>query len=419
LGLNLKLRDDVTFHDGTPFDADAVKINLERTLAATESPVRGFLANVSGVTVNGPYDVTIDMTAADAALPTVLAHRPGLMISPTAIADGVDISQNDAGSGPYTLTEVAIGDHAVYERNDDYWQEGEAGTKRLEITGLADGQGRVNGVISGQFDMAYLTPSQLEQAEAAGLEIVAQDTTWYIQLFQNRAHANLDNLQVRQAVAHAIDREAICTVIYVNQCGPTSSILPPDFWAQDPTITPDYFDYDPAKATQLLTDSGFVGQEIRIAFPAGADPYPQFGELLQDQLNTVGFNVTLVPADINTLGDVYQVAQSVDMLLAGGGQQADPALMLANQFTSTAAQNPGKMVPEGLDELVARARAAVDPEERTEIMHDVTRIIAEQVIDLPLVAPKVMFAINADRVASYTPTDLGAYLAPRGITVHP
>ena len=91
--------------------------------------------------------------------------------------------------------------------------------------------------------------------------------------------------------------------------------------------------------------------------------------------------------------------------------------MLANRFSSTAARNPGKMVPEGLDELVAQARAAVDVDERTEIMHGVTRTIAEEVIDLPLVAPKVMFAINADHVASYTPTELGAYLAPRGITV--
>ena len=92
LGLDLTLRDDVTFHDGTPFDAEAVKVNIERTLAATESPVRGFLANVSGVTVNGPDDVTINLTAPDAALPTVLAHRPGLMISPTALANGTDIS---------------------------------------------------------------------------------------------------------------------------------------------------------------------------------------------------------------------------------------------------------------------------------------------------------------------------------------
>ena len=146
-----------------------------------------------------------------------------------------------------------------YERNDDYWQDGEAGTKRLEITGLADGQARVNGVISDQFDMAYLTPSQLDQAESSGLEIVAQDTTWYIQLFQNRAHANLDNLQVRQAVAHAIDREAICTVIYVDQCEPTSSILPPDFWARTRRITPDYLRLRPREGGAAAHGLGVRG----------------------------------------------------------------------------------------------------------------------------------------------------------------
>ena len=232
LGLNLKLRDDVTFHDGTPFNADAVKANIERSLAATESPVRSFLANVSGVTVNGPYDVTLNLTAPDAALPVVLTDRPGMMISPKAIADGVDIAQNDAGSGPYQATSVAIGDHVVYERVDDYWRDGDAGTKTMEIWGVNDGQARVNGVASGQFDMAYLTPAQLDQANSSGLDVIAQPTTWYIQLFQNRAKSNLDNLQVRQAVAHAIDREAVCKVIYFDQCEPRSSIFPAGYWAQ-------------------------------------------------------------------------------------------------------------------------------------------------------------------------------------------
>ena len=126
-----------------------------------------------------------------------------------------------------------------------------------------------------------------------------------------------------------------------------------------------------------------------------------------------------MPADINTLRDVYVVQQSADMLLAGGGQQADPALMLASQFTSTAVQNPSKMVPEGMDELVAQARSTLDPDERATVMQEITRTIAEQVIDLPLVAPNVMFAADPDRVASYTPTQLGAYFAPWGITVLP
>jgi peptide/nickel transport system substrate-binding protein len=277
----------------------------------------------------------------------------------------------------------------------------------------------VNGVASGQFDMAYLTPAQLDQANSSGLDVIAQPTTWYIQLFQNRAKSNLDNLQVRQAIAHAIDREAVCKVIYFDQCEPRSSIFPAGYWANDDSITPDYFDYDPDKATQLLKGSGHAGQTISIAFPAGSDPYPQFAELLQAQLNAVGFDVTLVPADINTLRDVYVVQQSADMLLAGGGQQADPALMLASQFTSTAVQNPSGMVPEGMDELVATARSTLDPDERATVMHEITRTIAEEVIDLPLVAPNVMFAADPDRVASYTPTQLGAYFAPRGITVLP
>jgi ABC-type transport system substrate-binding protein len=418
LGLNLKLRDDVVFHDGSRFDGETVKVNIERQLAANESPIRSFLANVTGVTVNSPYDVTINLSEPDASLPVVLAHRPGLMISPKAIAEGANLDETDGGSGPYRMASAAIGDRVTYERFDDYWGE-PAGTKGLQIFGVNDGQARVNGVISGEFDMAYLTPSQLQQATNGGLDVVAQDTTWYIQLFQNRAHSNLDDLRVRRAVAHAIDRTAICAVIYAGECEPTSSILPQGYWAQDPSITPDYFRFDPDLARELLQDSGHVGQTISIAFPAASDPYPQFAELLQAQLNDVGFDVSVVPADINSLGDVYQVKQSVDMLLAGGGQHADPALMLANQFTSTATQNPSKMVPQGLDELVAEARAAVDPDDRRKVMHEVTRLIAEEVVDLPLVAPKVLFAIHPDRIASYTPTRLGAYLSPRSVTVHP
>jgi len=100
LSLTLTLRDDVTFHDGTPFAADAVKANLARVLATTDSPVRSQAKTIASVTVQSPTSVVIALTGPDASLPAVFADRVGAMVSPPALTSGVAPSSGTPGTPP-------------------------------------------------------------------------------------------------------------------------------------------------------------------------------------------------------------------------------------------------------------------------------------------------------------------------------
>lgn len=416
--LDLTFRDDVNFHDGSKFDAQAFKVNIDRLLAKQDSPVASMFQAVEAVEVTGDYTARLRLSSIDASLPAVLGDRGGAMVSPKALANGVDITSQDAGSGPYRLVEYRNGDRAVYEKFDGYWEDGAAGADRLEIQSVSDGQARLNGAMSKKYDITYLTPSQFEAAQAAGLDVEQKTGLWFINIFTNRQRSELGNLKARQAIAHAIDRDSICTAVYFDRCTPTSSIFPTDFWGGSPEVGPDYYDHNPDLAKQLLAEAGLPnGFEFTMLFAAGADPYPQFAEMMQSQLTEVGITMKLQPVDINQLSPMYFFEKNADAMLGGGGQIADPGQSLQKEFESGSTLNASGDAPGGLDEVIAQLRAATDPAERQKLSAQATQIVAEQVLNVPLVRPEVLFAVNSNTVSDYEPSYVGAYAPTRGVTL--
>ncbi|WP_448628212.1 ABC transporter substrate-binding protein [Geodermatophilus sp. URMC 64] len=413
--LTLTLRDDVTFHDGTKFDADAVKVNIERVLNTADSPVRSQLRTVQSVTVQDPTTAVIQLSSPDASLLGILADRPGAMVSPKAIADGVDLNTEDAGSGPYRLTSFAQGDEASYERYDDYWDKAAAPSKTLVIKSVNDGQARLNGATARTFDIAYLTPTQFQAADKAGLQTASQETLWYIQLAFNVRGALADQ-NVRLAIAHAIDRQTICKTIYFGQASPTSSMFPSWYWAADPDIPADYYPYDPAKAKKFLGDSGLSDVSFEMIFAAGSDPYPQFAEILQAQMKDVGITMNPRAVDINQLASEFAGGKT-DCLIGGGGQMADPSLVFETYFAPNAFFNPAKTQAPDLADAISRVRTTTDRDARLQVINEASQMVADRALCVPILAPKVLFAYNGQRVATYRPAPLGAIMPTRGVGV--
>ena len=139
--LVLQLQDGVTFHDGTPFDAEAVKYNLERGLTLETSTEKADLAMIESVEATGPLEVTIHMNRPDASLLLILADRPGMMVSPTAAeASGADFGRNPVGTGPFKFVEWLTGDRLVVEKNPDYWQDGKPYLDKITFRYISDVQ---------------------------------------------------------------------------------------------------------------------------------------------------------------------------------------------------------------------------------------------------------------------------------------
>jgi peptide/nickel transport system substrate-binding protein len=157
--LVLELRDDVTFTDGTPFNAEAVKANLERAKTLETSTLKGQLARVESIEAVDEFTVRLNLNGPGGDLPNLFTDRLGSMISPAAF-DNPDLDQNPVGSGMATLVEYVPGQVSRYDRNEEYWDPDAAKAAHYEILVQTSATTRFNMLQTGQAELTYLDPSQ-------------------------------------------------------------------------------------------------------------------------------------------------------------------------------------------------------------------------------------------------------------------
>jgi peptide/nickel transport system substrate-binding protein len=294
--LTMTLRDDVTFTDGTKFDADVAAQNLLRFKTGT-SPQASAMALVSEVTAEDPTTLRITLSQPDPALLLSLAQNPGAMASPASF-DAEDAQTNPVGSGPYVLDteQTVVGSTYVFERNQDYWAPEDQHYQTLTINVLDNAQTQVNAIQGGQVDLLNLVDaSSMEQVEAAGFVAYPSENNWQgLFLFDRQGQLNpaLGDVRVRQAIAHAIDRDAMLEAVAGGRGTVTGQIFNPDNPAYDESLD-DQYPYDPDRAKELLDEAGYAdGFTLQM-------PLVQLGttavyDLTQQYLEEVGITVEFV-----------------------------------------------------------------------------------------------------------------------------
>ena len=260
--LTLTLRDDATFQDGTPIDAESVKANLERAKTLADGTVASFLANVSAIEAVDDTTVTLTITEGGADLPAILATNVGMIVNPKAFTDGRDLvlAPGDAGSGPYQVVEFVPNERAVFERVDGHWDPDAGKVKRIEMGFIPRGSSRVDGLRAGQLDLIQVTGVDqqvglplVESGEFGGFQVTV--STGH-QLMFNVAMGDLGTPELRQAIAQAIDKQAIADQFLEGNCIVTTTLLPEDHWAAPGAEEP--YPYDPEAAQALLAELGAV-----------------------------------------------------------------------------------------------------------------------------------------------------------------
>jgi peptide/nickel transport system substrate-binding protein len=257
--LTLQLRDDVTFTDGTPFDADAVVTNIEHFMAGTGS-ARYSADAISGVEATDTHEVQITLSVADPVLTRSLSLALGAMASPDALA-GTDIALEPVGSGPYVLVadESAKGTEYVFERNEDYWNPDEFPFDEVVIKVLSDVNARLNALISGQIDAGRLSIPLAEQAESQGLTVYNNPVDWVGLILLDRDGTQvpaLADVRVRQAINMVFEREAMLASLANGQGSVTQQIVGQASSAYDESLNETY-DYDIEGARALMAEAGY------------------------------------------------------------------------------------------------------------------------------------------------------------------
>lgn len=267
LTYKIPLRQGVTFHDGTPFNAKAMAFSLKRFSENGGKPSALLSSTMDSVEATGEYELTIKLKNPFAPFPAVLAF-PGLCaVSPQAyeIGQGKFKPNDFVGTGPYKL--VSFKPNLVkIDRFEDYWGE-KPPNQGIDFQFLSSPANLYNSFTTGAIDIAYrdLDADQIlslkNEAQAKGYQVLEKPSTRLDYIVFNVQQKPLDQIEVRQAIATFVDRPLIINRVYRGEAEPAYSVIPNTFTTSQPVFQEPYGDGNVEKAKELLKKAGFSAQK--------------------------------------------------------------------------------------------------------------------------------------------------------------
>jgi ABC-type dipeptide transport system, periplasmic component len=388
------LREGVSFHDGTPFNAEAVKFNFDRMLDESHPfastgpfPLAFFFSSVESVEAVDELTVRFTLNEPFAPFMSNLASPTGLIVSPAAVeASGADYGRNPVGTGPFKFEEWQSNTRVVVSRNDAYW-DGPPALEAVIFRPITDANTRVAEMLSGGIDVLLETPPDNvgQFRDDPGFQVVEAvgPHVWYVML--NAKEGPFADVRVRQAVNYAVNKESLVNDVLQGTAEVSAGPIPPAFnWAYNEDVEP--YPYDPERARELLAEAGAEGASLTFLVTEGGsgmlDPVPM-GTAIQADLAAVGLDVEIQTYEWNTF------LSEVNPGLEGKADMAEMAWMTSDPdtlpfltlrtaawpdqggFNSSYYSNPE------VDALLDQARVSTDPDERAELYKQVQAITHE------------------------------------------
>lgn len=416
--LVLELREDVTFSDGTPFNAEAVKINLDRA-QGPDSRIAIEIAQLTEVEVIDEYTVKLRTEDGAGALLGALSQRPGMMASPTAIAEG-NLAMTPTGTGPYTVTEFVSGDSVDYEKREGYWDPDSQRVATMTVKLITDDQTRLNALQSGELDATIVRPVQAISADNAGMTVISRPSVIFLYLLINSSMEPFDDPLVREALNFAVDRVDIGEGLFEGLCDPQIQPWPSTSiaWSDEIGDGLDIWPHDPEKAKELLAEAGYPDGGITMsAVTTNVTFVMQLSEILQAQLGEVGITVTIEPVPTPQVVEAFSVNKTVAANINPYSGSSDPHGIASRHFIAGSVYDVGEPVHPSIIELATEASTPLDPAERTPIYHEMMQAMIDHPTHLlPLCAQHISVAVNPEKVSGISVYSAG-FMDLRGVAV--
>lgn len=418
LTYTFQLRQGVTFHDGTPFNAEAVKFNFERMLDETHPfhntgpfPLSFFFSSVEEVTAIDDHTVEFRLSEPFAPFLSNLAYPTGLIVSPAAVEQqGADFGRNPVGTGAFRFAEWQSNQRVVVTGNPDYW-DGAPTLEAVVFRPITDANTRVAEMLSGGLDIMVEVPpdsiAQFREAPDFTVHEQAGPHVWYVML--NMKEGPFQDVAVRQAANLAVNKEALVNDVLQGAAEVSAGPVPPAFaWAYNEEVAP--YPYDPDRARALLEEAGYDGEEVVFYVTEGGsgmlDPVAM-GTAIQADLAAVGMNVRIETYEWNTyLGQVNPglegKAHMAEMAWMTNDPDTLPFLTLRSAaFPEEGGFNSGYYSNPDVDEMLDQARMVTDQQERAALYQDVQAIVHD---DAPwiFVANWVQGAVTTANVENFS-----------------
>ncbi|MBW1711758.1 MAG: hypothetical protein JRJ59_01235 [Deltaproteobacteria bacterium] len=388
------LRQGVKFHDGTPFNAEAVKFNIERMLNQKMLMSREYQLFLAGAEVVDEYTVRLNCRLAVAPFLDMIEQSYLAMVSPAAVAKyGKEVVKNPVGTGPYRFKQWTPGQKVVLEANPDYWG-GRPKMDSLEFVFVPDDMARANMLQTGEVDVAYNPPIPMLDKLAAdkNLEVFSYPTAELLLMSLNNQVLPTKEVKVRQAIKLAIDRRGIVKSILKGNAEVCTSPVSVFSWGHKAV---DPVKFDPQKAAALLEAAGWVdtnqdgvrekdGQNLALTIraPSGRNPMDTVvAEAIQNQLKDIGFQAKVELMEFGAfIGAIYRPVDKAtgDAFIVSWSSRSDAWYALHKTLHSglwiPAGSNAAFYKNETVDQLLDGAMVELDPAKRQAMYEKVQRI---------------------------------------------
>ncbi|GAA1213109.1 ABC transporter substrate-binding protein [Pseudonocardia alaniniphila] len=373
----LELRPDVKFSDGTPLDADAVLVNVQRHIDKTASPAHPYAEQIASMRALDPLTVEFTLKSPLGSFPVVFAQSItygtlGVIISPAALQQyGDDIGRHPVGAGPFRFVEWIPDSRLVLERNPNYWQPDQPYLDQLEFRPLPDTESRYASIQNGDVDLIFAAYNQelVRAFEDPALSVYYGPGSAGEYLYFNFARAPFDDRRMREAVVRALDMKALSASLYNNQLVTATSLFDTDSPDHTEAASQEWPTYDPERAKQLIAEYRASGGNPDFTLKT-TTARTQFGEFLQAQMAAVGITVKLQFYDLAQYSS--QVVQSGDFDLTTTVSAFDAPFPGASRLVQTGGNtNYGKYSNPEVDKLLATAASTSDEAERTKAYQQV------------------------------------------------
>jgi glutathione transport system substrate-binding protein len=298
----IKLRKGVKFHDGTDFKADAVKVNLDRVTNPENKLKRYGLYNNNIAKTEAVDDYTARITLRTPFSPFInqLAHPSTVMISPAALAKygNKDIAFHPVGTGPFKFVEWKATDYLKVAKFDGYWRNGYPKVDSITWKPVVDNNSRAALMQTGEAHFTFPVPYELAEVLKAkpDLDVVAAPSIVLRYLSMNTQQKPFDNVKVRQAIAYAINKEALAKVAFNGYATPAMGVAPQGV---EYAVKIGEWPYDLAKAKALMKEAGYAdGFETELWSAYNHSTAQKVTQFLQQQLQQIGIRtkITLLEA---------------------------------------------------------------------------------------------------------------------------
>jgi peptide/nickel transport system substrate-binding protein len=377
------LRKNLKFHDGSPLTAADVVHSFNRMKSDPNSKQTQYGAPIAGVTAVNNYTVRFTTHKPTAVLLEYLFDR--FAVTSKAIYDkhGPDVADRKYpfGAGPYKFRELIPGQRLVIAKNPEYpgMKDKRQGPDEVVFRIMREPEQRVTALLNGEIQIAQFIPPHLRErvGKHPNTRIQSVDSVEIMFLAMSPKFKPWDNKLLRQAVAHAIDRDTIIATLLQGQATRLDGPIGPGQYGYNDNLKPKYT-YNPEKARELVKQAGFPnGVDVELSTPVGRYTLDkQITEAMVPMLNAVGIRAKLQTPEWATLWSNVQ-AGKVSFYYMGRGSVVDPSVAFAEQFETGGSPRIGYSNPK-LDELLLQERQTFDPNKRKKVLSEAMSLITEE-----------------------------------------